>query len=59
MAAQRQEISLRVLKNISRVSAPVTKVDFQVLCLQVGEGRKISEVQVRVCYCLQRLFSFI
>ena len=23
---------------------------FQVLCLQVGESRKISEVQVRVCY---------
>ena len=28
----------------------MTKVDFQVLCLQVGGGRKISEVQVRVCY---------
>ena len=26
----------------------MTKVDFQVLCLQVGGGRKISEVQVRV-----------
>ena len=26
------------------------KVDFQVLCLQVGGSRKISEVQVRVCY---------
>ena len=24
----------------------VTKVGFQVLCLQVGGGRKISEVQV-------------
>ena len=28
----------------------MTKVDFQVLCLQVGGSRKISEVQVRVCY---------
>ena len=28
----------------------VTKVEFQVLCLQVGGSRKISEVQVRVCY---------
>ena len=27
----------------------MTKVDFQVLCLQVGGGRKISEVQVEVC----------
>ena len=36
----------------------MTKVDFQVLCLQVGGGRKISEVQVRVCYYWQRLFSF-
>ena len=34
------------------------KVDFQVLCLQVGGSRKISEVQVRVCYYWQRLFSF-
>ena len=50
MAAQRHEISLRVLKNISRVSAPVTKVDFQVLCFQVGGGRKISEVQVMLCF---------
>ena len=25
----------------------VTKVDFQVLCLQVGGSRKISEVQVK------------
>ena len=24
------------------------RVDFQVVCLQVGGGRKISEVQVRV-----------
>ena len=36
----------------------VTKVDFQVLCLQVGGGRKISEVQVRVCYNWQWVFSF-
>ena len=36
----------------------MTKVDFQVLCLQVGGSRKISEVQVRVCYYWQRLFSF-
>ena len=36
----------------------MTKVDFQLLCLQVGGGRKISEVQVRVCYNWQRLFSF-
>ena len=35
----------------------VTKVDFQVLCLQVGGGRKTSEVQVRVCYNWQWLFS--
>ena len=28
----------------------MTKVDFQVLCLQVGGSRKISVVQVRVCY---------
>ena len=27
-------------------------------CLQVGEGSKISEVQVRVCYNWQRLFNF-
>ena len=33
-------------------------VDFQVLCLQVGGSRKISEVQVRVCYYWRRLFSF-
>ena len=26
--------------------------------LLVGEGRKISKVQVRVCYNWQRLFSF-
>ena len=35
-----------------------TKIDFQVLCLQVGGSCKISEVQVRVCYYWQRLFSF-
>ena len=28
----------------------MTKVDFQVLCLQVLGSLKISEVQVRVCY---------
>ena len=28
----------------------MTKVDFQVLCLQAGGGRKISEVQLRVYY---------
>ena len=33
------------------------KVDFQVLCLQVGGSRTISEVQVRVCYW-QRSVSF-
>ena len=36
----------------------MTKVVFQVLCFQVGGGRKIAEVQVRVCYYWQRLFSF-
>ena len=36
----------------------MAKVDFQVLCLQVGGSRKISEVQVRVSYYWQRLFSF-
>ena len=36
----------------------MTKVEFQVLCLQVGGSRKISEVQARVCYYWQRLFSF-
>ena len=40
------------------VYSSVTKIDFQVLCLQVGGSRKISEVQVRVCYYWQRLFSF-
>ena len=40
------------------VQSSVTKVDFQVLCLQVGGSRKISEVQVRVRYYWQRLFSF-
>ena len=34
------------------VKSSVTKVDFQVLCLQAGGGRKISEVQVRVYYYL-------
>ena len=36
----------------------MTKVDFQVLCLQVRGSRKISEVQVRVCHYWYRLFSF-
>ena len=36
----------------------MTKVDFQVLCLQVGGSHEISEVKVRVCYYWQRLFSF-
>ena len=35
----------------------MTKVDFQVLCLHVGGSRKIFEVQVKVCYYWQRLFS--
>ena len=39
------------------VFVTVTKVDFQVVCLQVGGGRMISEVQGRVCYHWQRLFS--
>ena len=34
------------------VKSSLTKVDFQVLCLQAGGGRKISEVQVRVYYYL-------
>ena len=33
-------------------------VDFHVLCLQVVGGRKISEVQVRVCYYWHSLLSF-
>ena len=36
----------------------MTKVDFQVLCLQVDGGRTFSEVQGRVCYNWHRLFSF-
>ena len=36
----------------------MTKVNSQVRCLQVGGGRKISEVQVGVCYYWQMLFSF-
>ena len=36
----------------------MTKVDFEVLCLQVRGSREISEVQVRVCYYRERLFSF-
>ena len=38
-------------------SQSVTKVDFQVLCLQASGNLKISEVQVRVYYW-QRLFNF-
>ena len=38
-------------------SQSVTKVDFQVLCLQASGSCKISEVQVRVYYW-QRLFNF-
>ena len=33
-------------------------VDFQGLSLQVVGGRKISEVQVRVCYYWHGLLSF-
>ena len=43
--------------NSQELECCVTKVNFQVQWLQVGGGRKISEVSVRVCCNWQRLFS--
>ena len=42
----------------SKITYSMAKVGFQVLCLQVGGSRKISEVRVRICYHWQRLFNF-
>ena len=57
-ASSFDEISFFLTSLEGCVWSSVTKVDFQVPCLHVGGSREISEVQVRVCYYWQMLFSF-
>ena len=52
------KVDFQVLCFHRRSSKSLLLKSSHVLCLQVDGSRKISEVQVRVCYYWQRLFSF-